>query len=119
MFHHVSLTFGSDLHAQSGLANEISASELSRKFVKGALLVGSPLTHPLFPGIKCDLNNISASLDVRRRGGEWEGGGGGGGARNGGGRKKFCDGQDSFFLFPFFSFSRILLRKKMLHSTRT
>ena len=32
--------FGADLHAQSALVNKISASELSRKFVKSALLVG-------------------------------------------------------------------------------
>ena len=33
-------TFGADLRAQSVLINKISASEISRKFVKGALLVG-------------------------------------------------------------------------------
>ncbi len=33
-------TFGTDLPAQSVLINEISASELSRKFIKSALLVG-------------------------------------------------------------------------------
>ncbi len=33
-------TFGSDLHAQSALTNKISASELSRKFIKSAVLVG-------------------------------------------------------------------------------
>ncbi len=33
-------TLGADLHAQSVLINKISASELSRKFVKSALLVG-------------------------------------------------------------------------------
>ncbi len=31
---------GADLHAQSVLVNKISASELSRKFIKNALLVG-------------------------------------------------------------------------------
>ena len=34
-------TFGTDLHAQSVLINEISAAELSWKFIKGALLVGT------------------------------------------------------------------------------
>ncbi len=34
--------FGADLHAQSVLVNKISASELWRKFTKGALLVGWP-----------------------------------------------------------------------------
>ncbi len=34
-------TFGTDLYAQSVLSNKISASELSRKFIKSALLVGS------------------------------------------------------------------------------
>ena len=33
-------TFGADLHAQSALSNKISASELSRTFMKSALLVG-------------------------------------------------------------------------------
>ncbi len=33
---------GTDLHAQSMLSNRISASELGRKFIKSALLVGSP-----------------------------------------------------------------------------
>ena len=33
-------TFGTNLHAQSVLINKISASELSRKFIKSALLVG-------------------------------------------------------------------------------
>ena len=32
--------FGADLHAQAELINKISASELSQKFVKSALLVG-------------------------------------------------------------------------------
>ena len=32
--------FGADLHAQSVLCSKISASELSRKFVKCALSVG-------------------------------------------------------------------------------
>ncbi len=40
MFLHV---FAAILHAQSVLINEISASELSQKFIKSALLVG--LTH--------------------------------------------------------------------------
>ncbi len=34
-------TFGADLHARSVLTNKISASKLSRKFVKSALLVGN------------------------------------------------------------------------------
>ena len=34
--------FSPDLHAQSVLVNKISASELRRKFIKGALLVGLP-----------------------------------------------------------------------------
>ncbi len=33
-------TFGADLYAQSVIINKISASELSRKFIKSALLVG-------------------------------------------------------------------------------
>ena len=33
-------TFGADSCAQSVLINKLSASELSRKFIKGALLVG-------------------------------------------------------------------------------
>ncbi len=33
-------TFGTDLYAQSVLINNISASDLSRKLIKGALLVG-------------------------------------------------------------------------------
>ncbi len=33
-------TFGTDLFAQSVLINKISALELSRKFIKSALLVG-------------------------------------------------------------------------------
>ena len=32
--------FGADLYAQSVLVDKISASELSRKFIKSALLVG-------------------------------------------------------------------------------
>ena len=32
--------FGADLHAQSVLSSKISASELRRKFIKSALLVG-------------------------------------------------------------------------------
>ncbi len=34
-------TFGTDLHAQSVIINKISASELTRKFIKSLLLVGS------------------------------------------------------------------------------
>ncbi len=37
---YVFCTFGADLYAQSVLINKISASELSRKFMKSALLVG-------------------------------------------------------------------------------
>ncbi len=37
---HIFFTFGSDLDAQSVLSNKIFASELTRKFIKGALLVG-------------------------------------------------------------------------------
>ncbi len=33
-------TFGADFHAQSVLSDKISAPELSRKFIKGPLLVG-------------------------------------------------------------------------------
>ncbi len=36
-------TFGSHLYAQSVLINKISALELSRRFIKGALLVGSAI----------------------------------------------------------------------------
>ena len=32
--------FGADLHAQLVLSNKISASELRRRFIKSALLVG-------------------------------------------------------------------------------
>ena len=38
---HVFSTFGTDLYVQSVLINKISASELSRKFIKSALLVGN------------------------------------------------------------------------------
>ncbi len=38
---HVAHTFGTNLHAQSVLINKISASELSREFIKTALLVGT------------------------------------------------------------------------------
>ena len=41
---HIAFTFfarlAPDLHAQSVLSNKISASDLSQKFIKGALLVG-------------------------------------------------------------------------------
>ncbi len=39
-------TFGADLYAQSVIINKISASELSQKFIKSALLVGLPLPPP-------------------------------------------------------------------------
>ena len=38
---HVFCKIGADLHAQSVISNKISASELSRKLIKSALLVGS------------------------------------------------------------------------------
>ena len=39
---HVAHTFGTNLHAQSVLINkQIAASELSREFIKTALLVGT------------------------------------------------------------------------------
>ncbi len=41
-------TLGADLHAQSALSNKIFASELTRKFIKSALLVGLVLF--LLPG---------------------------------------------------------------------
>ncbi len=46
--------FGADLYyAQSMLSNKISASELSRKFIKSALLVGISLSLSLsFPDLK-------------------------------------------------------------------
>ena len=37
---HIAYTFGTDLNAQSVLINKTSASELSRKLIKSALLVG-------------------------------------------------------------------------------
>ena len=37
---HVFARFGADLHAQSVLVSKNSASDLSRKFIKSALLVG-------------------------------------------------------------------------------
>ncbi len=42
-----------DLHAQSEIINKFSASELSRKFIKVVLLVGSehPTTHSSNPSI--------------------------------------------------------------------
>ena len=40
MLHARFCMLGADLHAQLVLINKISASELSRKFIKGALLVG-------------------------------------------------------------------------------
>ena len=39
-FIHVFARFGTNLHAQPVLVNKISASELSRKFIKSALSVG-------------------------------------------------------------------------------
>ncbi len=42
-FHTHFCTFGTNLHAQSVLSNKISASELRRKFIKVALLVGCSL----------------------------------------------------------------------------
>ncbi len=42
--------FGIDLHAQSVIINEISASELSRKFIKSVLLVGWKLPSSHQPG---------------------------------------------------------------------
>ncbi len=48
---HVFATFGPDLHAQSVLSNKISASELSRKFVKSTLLVG--LQHYTYIRLVC------------------------------------------------------------------
>ena len=44
---HVFARFGADLPAQSVLSNEISASELSRKLIKSALLVGLPLSQSI------------------------------------------------------------------------
>ncbi len=38
--HKLFFTFGADLYAKLVLINKISASELSRKFIKSALLVG-------------------------------------------------------------------------------
>ena len=38
--HTRSCTFGANLHAQSVISDKVSASELSRKFIKSALLVG-------------------------------------------------------------------------------
>ena len=37
---HVFAAFGTDLYAQSVISNEIFASEISRKLIKSALLVG-------------------------------------------------------------------------------
>ena len=58
-------TFGADLHAQSVLINKISASELSRKFAKSALLVGkSPLpTQP--PTVACKMEAQSKYVHTR------------------------------------------------------
>ncbi len=39
---HVFCTFDADLYAQTVPSNKISASELRRKFIKSALLVGHP-----------------------------------------------------------------------------
>ena len=44
-------TFGTDLHAQSMLINEIYVSELSRKFIKSALLVGHASSAPMLQGL--------------------------------------------------------------------
>ncbi len=44
---HVFAMFGTSLCAQSVLFSKISASELSRKFIKGALLVGVHFSHLL------------------------------------------------------------------------
>ncbi len=40
MLHSRFCMFGTDLYAQSALINKISASEFTRKVIKGALLVG-------------------------------------------------------------------------------
>ncbi len=40
-------TFDTDLNAQSVLINKISASELSMKFIKSALLVGGEEKKPM------------------------------------------------------------------------
>ena len=49
-------TFDSDLHAQSVIINKISASELTKKFVKSALLVGRQSNHQTFDGNYWSLN---------------------------------------------------------------
>ncbi len=42
---HIACTFGADLYPQSVLVNNISASELSQKLIKSALLVGHSQRH--------------------------------------------------------------------------
>ncbi len=42
---YVFCTFGTDSYAQSVLINKISASDLSRKLIKSALLVGQAVTN--------------------------------------------------------------------------
>ncbi len=60
-------TLGADLHAQSVLIDKLSASELSRKFIKSALWVGlatvevqhptrQPVTVNLLPPWPCLIN---------------------------------------------------------------
>ena len=43
---HVFAMFGADLHAQSVIIDKISVSELRRKFIKSASLVGQVDQHP-------------------------------------------------------------------------
>ncbi len=58
---HVFCTFGADLYAQSVLFSKISASELSRKFIKTALLVGKEDASLLAGLMRCK-NNSEAHL---------------------------------------------------------
>ncbi len=61
----LSRTLGTDLHARSALINKISALELSRKFIKSALLVGYPDVIFFWGGegkISIKVNRISGFL---------------------------------------------------------
>ena len=60
--HTLFCTFGTDLYAQSALVNKISASELSRKFIRSALLVGNALCVGILRGDK--LLGIMSSLEA-------------------------------------------------------
>ncbi len=58
-------TFGADLHAQSALINSISASELSGRFIKSALLVGEnvfcTISDPCSTNVRVDMSGVDCT----------------------------------------------------------